>query len=121
VPPEELKRITPTAGVAIMIFESTGMNQYHSLSNRFFDYIMAGVPQVCVNYPEYKAINDQYNIALMIDDTTAGTIAAALNRLLGDGILYDQLKQNCMKAREELNWSSEEQKLLSFYQKLVNE
>jgi glycosyltransferase involved in cell wall biosynthesis len=121
IPPGELKKITPTADVAIMIFEATGMNQYHSLSNRFFDYIMAGVPQVCVNYPEYKAINDEYNIALMIDDTTTETIAAALNRLLNDDILYDQLKQNCIKAREELNWKSEEQKLLSFYQKLANE
>ena len=115
VDPAELKKITPTAKVAVMIFESTGMNQYHSLSNRFFDYIMAGVPQICVNYPEYKTINDQYNIALMIDDTDAETIAGALNRLLTDNTLHEQLHLNCLKAREELNWSVEEKKLLDFY------
>lgn len=121
VAPAELKNITPSASVAVMLFEATGMNQFHSLSNRFFDYIMAGVPQVCVNYPEYKAINDAYHIALMIDDTKAETITAALNTLLEDDALHEQLHRNCLKAREELNWSSEEQKLIAFYQKLLNE
>lgn len=120
LPPDELKKLTPTAKVAVMIFEPTGMNQYHSLSNRFFDYIMAGVPQVCVNYPEYKAINDEYNIALMIDDTKEETISAALNRLLTDDALHEQLKQNCLNTRLELNWSSEEKKLVAFYEKLLN-
>jgi glycosyltransferase involved in cell wall biosynthesis len=82
---------------------------------------MAGVPQVCVNYPEYKAINDQYNIALMIDDTKAETIVSALNRLIRDDVLHESLRQNCLKAREALNWSSEEQKLISFYQKLTTD
>jgi glycosyltransferase involved in cell wall biosynthesis len=118
VQPGELKDITPKAKIAVMIFEAKGMNQYHSLSNRFFDYIMAGVPQVCVNYPEYKNINDKYNIALMIDDTKTETIAAALNRLLTDGDLHEQLHQNCLKAREELNWSSEEKKLIAFYENI---
>jgi len=115
VSPDILKNITPKARIALMIFEATGMNQYHSLSNRFFDYIMAGVPQVCVNYPEYKAINDEYNIAFMIDDVQPATIAAALNRLLTDDVLHESLQQNCLKAREVLNWSSEEKKLVAFY------
>lgn len=121
VPPEELRKITPTARIALMIFEATGMNQYNSLSNRFFDYIMAGVPQVCVNYPEYKAINDEYNIAVMIDDVQPETIAAALNKLLSDAELHKELHQNCLKAKEQLNWSSEEKKLVTFYKKIIDQ
>jgi glycosyltransferase involved in cell wall biosynthesis len=121
VPPDELRNITPKASIALMIFEATGMNQYHSLSNRFFDYIMAGVPQVCVNYPEYKTINDEHNIAVMINDVNPATIAVALNRLLIDDVLQEQLRKNCLEAREVLNWSSEEKKLLLFYQKLLND
>ena len=69
---------------------------------------MAGVPQVCVNYPEYKLINDRFNIALMIDDTKEATIAEALNKLLNDYILYERLRQNCIIAREQLNWEKED-------------
>jgi len=116
--PNELKHITPTAYVAVTLFEQTGLNQYYSLSNRFFDYIMARVPQVCVNYPEYKAINDFYNVALMVDDTNEETIATALNKLIQNKQLHEQLRKNCVIAREELNWENEEKKLIEFYERL---
>lgn len=118
--PEELKKITPTAYIAVTLFEKTGLNQYYSLSNRFFDYIMACVPQVCVNFPEYKAINDSYQIAYAIDDTDQQSIASALNKLLQDAALHEQLQRNCVKAREELNWDAEEKKLIALYKAMNN-
>jgi glycosyltransferase involved in cell wall biosynthesis len=116
--PTQLKQLTQQAYFGLTLFEKTGLNQYYSLSNRFFDYIMAGIPQVCVNYPEYKTINDQYNVALMIDNTDEQTIADALNRLLHDKTLYEQLMQNCVIAREQLNWQEEEKKLMTFFREI---
>jgi len=113
--PEQLKQLTQQACIGLTLFEKTGLNQYYSLSNRFFDYIMAGIPQVCVNYPEYKAINDEYNVALMIDDTDEQTIADALNKLLQDKYLHEQLRQNCVIARKKLNWQHEEKRLIAFF------
>lgn len=118
--PDVLKKITPAAHAAIMLFENTGLNQYQSLANRFFDYIMAGVPQLCVDYPEYKRINDQYEIAVTIPDTRPASIVQGLQRLLQDEILYEQLQRNCVIARKELNWQAEEKVLLYFYQKLCS-
>ena len=117
--PEKLKQLTQQAHIGLTLFEKTGLNQYYSLSNRFFDYIMAGIPQVCVNYPEYKAINDKYNIALMIDDTKEETIAAAINKLLQEKELHEQLRHNCVITRGILNWQEEEKKLIAFYIGLV--
>ena len=116
--PADLKKITPKARVAVTLFEKTGLNQYYSLGNRFFDYIMAGVPQVCVAYPEYKAINDVYNVAILIDDTGSETIAAALNKLLEDDVIYTLLANNCLLARKHLQWQEEEKKLVIFYNNL---
>lgn len=118
VPPAELRELTPTAYAAVMLFEDTGLNQYQSLANRFFDYIMAGVPQVCVDYPQYKALNKKYNVALLINDTKAETIATALNNLLSNDVYYNNLQSNCLKAREILNWEAEEKVLLNFYKKV---
>ena len=115
VSPTELAKLTPTAYIGLTLFESKGMNQYYSLANRFFDYCMAGIPQVCVDYPEYAAINKKYKIAYMIGDTEPATIAAALNNLLEDDVLYQELHQNCLKARQILNWHNEQQTLLNFY------
>lgn len=118
--PEELKSITPQSYLGIMLFEKTGMNQYQSLSNRFFDYIMAGIPQLCIAYPEYKKINDQYHIAYMIDDTSIQTLSHALNKILLDDKAYEELKINCMNARTELNWEMEEKKLKDLYFQFFN-
>ncbi|MCW3087981.1 MAG: glycosyltransferase family 4 protein, partial [Sediminibacterium sp.] len=116
--PDELRLFTPLAYIGITLFEATGLNSYHSLANRFFDYIMAGIPQLCVNYPEYAALNEQFGVAYLVDETDAGSIAGALNRLLEDEVLHRQLRLNCLAAREILNWEKEEQRLIDFYKAL---
>ncbi len=113
--PHLLQATTPLAHAGITLFEAQGHNQYHSLANRFFDYIMAGIPQLCVNYPEYRAIQDQWEIGLLIPDTQPETIAQGLNKLLEDRVFYHRLKENCLQARQVLNWESEEKVLLAFY------
>ena len=121
LPPEELKKRTAQANVAVNPFERTGLNQYLSLSNKFFDYIHAGIPQVTMNYPEYKRINDQFKIAELIDDLDPENIARAINKLITNKELYLQLKQNCLAAKQELNWQKEKDKLLNIYEELFNE
>ena len=119
--PRELKKRTAQAYIAVNPFERTGLNQYLSLSNKFFDYIHAGIPQVTMHYPEYKKINDQFKIAELIDGLDAETIAKAVNKILNDKDLYLQLKQNCLYAKQEMNWQKEKVKLLDFYEALFNE
>ncbi len=118
IPPAELRKITPTAYIGLTLFDQAGLNQYHSLANRFFDYIMAGIPQLCVDYPEYRAINDIYEVAYLIPNTESETIAAALNKLLDDNVLYQRLQLNCQKARETLHWNHEQLGLIDFYKNL---
>jgi glycosyltransferase involved in cell wall biosynthesis len=116
--PNELQQITPTAFCGITIFEPLGLNQTYSLANRFFDYMMAGVPQICVAYPEYQTINSTYQFAFLIDDIEPATIATALNNLANNSVLYQQLKQNAIIAQQHLNWQSEEKKLLQFWRNI---
>lgn len=121
LPPGELRKKTAKAYIAINPFERTGLNQYLSLSNKFFDYIHAGIPQVTMNYPEYKKLNDQFKIAELIVDLEPKTIAKAINSLLANKELYLHLKQNCLAAKQELNWQKENEKLLNFYGEIFNE
>lgn len=116
--PGRLKELTGQAVFGLTLFESTGFNQYYSSGNKFFDYIMATIPQICVGYPVYKAINDEFDIALLVDDTEPATLSKAINQLLTDEALYQRLKHNCTKARLALNWETEEKTLIEFYSKL---
>ncbi|OQP58307.1 group 1 glycosyl transferase [Niastella vici] len=116
--PEELRQYTVQAWIGLTLFENKGLSNYHSLANRFFDYIHAGVPQLCVDYPAYREINNKYNIAVLISDLRPESLAERLNELLYNKKLYDQLQQNCLKAREAINWQQEEKKLLEFYKNI---
>lgn len=113
--PAELRTITPTATIGLTLFENVGLNQIHSLANRFFDYIMCGVPQICVAYPEYIAINKEYEVAYLIPNTEPATIAEAVNKLLTDVVLYRTIQENCRLAAQKLSWQQEEQKLVTMY------
>lgn len=118
VPPEELRSFTQRSYIGITIFEKDALSNYYSLANRFFDYIQSGTPQLCVDYPVYRELNNIYNVGVLIDDISAENIAANLNKLLIDENLWQEIHQNCKTARKELNWQKEEEKLLSFYKRI---
>ena len=117
--PNDLQTITQRCHIGITIFEEEGLNQYYSLANRFFDYMMAGIPQICVDYPEYKLINNQYQFAYLINNVSEQTIANALNKLLADTVLYKQLQINCNNSRNILNWQEEEKVLINFWKNII--
>lgn len=115
IAPAKLREFTRNAWIGVTLFENKGMSNYLSLANRFSDYLHAGVPQLCVDYPVYRELNNEYNVAILIKDLEPENIAAELNRLLNNDVLYSTLQSNCLNARKALSWQAEEIKLVSFY------
>ncbi|WP_375434001.1 glycosyltransferase [uncultured Hymenobacter sp.] len=118
--PDALREVTQEAALGVMLLENQGLSYYYSLANKFFDYLHAGIPQVVVDFPEYRALNDQYEVAEIVPNLEPATLAATLNYLLRDNpARYQQLAENCRRARCELNWQHEEQHLVALYAGLV--
>lgn len=120
--PTALRALTARATVGIMLLEHTGLSYYYSLANKFFDYVQAGIPQLCIDFPEYRALNAQYEVAELVPDLAPATLAAALNRLLPGGQpgpRYYELAANCRRARTEWNWQREEKTLVQLYRRLL--
>jgi glycosyltransferase involved in cell wall biosynthesis len=113
--PSELMEITAKATIGINLLENTSLNYYYSLANKAFDYIQAKIPAIHMNFPEYKNLNEAFEVALLIDDIDPKTITATVNKILDDKDLYDDLVQNCNKAKKVFIWEVEEEKLLYFY------
>lgn len=116
--PGALDLVTENAYIGINLVEHLGLNQYFSLANKFFDYIQNGVPQITMDFPEYRKINDKWEVAILIKDLSEKTVAQAINLLLTDEELYHKLRKNCLEARKVLIWENEEKKLLHFYEQL---
>ena len=119
--PGELIRYTQGATLGITLFDRTGRSNYYSLANRFFDYIHSGIPQLCVNYPAYAEINRQYRVAWLVNDLEEATLSDAINNLLNNTVLYEELRSNCEKARQVYNWQEEEKTLIGFYNQVFHD
>ncbi len=119
VAPDELQAITRKAYLGITLFSDRGLSNYYSLANRFFDYLHAGIPQLCVDFPVYHELNAAQPFALLAQNTDAASLAAALNNLLSKELLYRELRNNARRVRKNLNWQQEEQKLIAFYKSMA--
>ena len=119
--PPELREVTRRAAVGIMLLENVGLSYYYSLANKFFDYVHAGIPQVLIDFPEYRALNDAFDVAELVPDLAPATLAAALNRLLpgGDAARYQHLAANCRRAAPLLSWQQEELELRRLWAEVV--
>lgn len=119
--PDQLRKYTAKAKIGVTLFDDTGLSNYYSLANRFFDYMHAGVPQICVDYPVYRETITEFPFALLIKDLGPASIAQQINLLLNDEKLYRRLQENCMLAQQKLNWQQEEVTLRRFYNEKLDD
>ena len=113
--PEKLAVFTQKAYIGITLFEKDALSNYYSLANRFFDYLHAGTPQLCVDYPVYRKLNNLHHVAVLTDNLSADNLARQINQLLNDAQTWQTIHINCLKAAQVLNWQNEEKVLIRFY------
>ncbi|MEZ5013335.1 MAG: glycosyltransferase [Chitinophagales bacterium] len=119
VRPDALRAYTYGAQIGVNLVENLGLSYYYSLSNKFFDYIHAGIPQVTMQFPEYEALNTLFNVAVLVPDLDPDHIRTAIQRLLQDEALYHSLAENTKEAKKHLHWQEEEKKLIHIYRSIV--
>ena len=118
--PEDLRPIAAKAVLGIGLAEKAGTNQYWALPNKFLEYMHAGLPQIAMNFPEYQKINDQFHIAVLLDDLEKDDVAAVINRTMADQSLLEQMHRKSLEARNVYCWQQEEKRLLEFYQRIIS-
>ncbi len=116
--PAELHALTPQAHIGLNLLENKGLSYYYSLANKAFDYIQAGVPSLNMAFPEYLALQQEYGVFVLLKELSPTAISTAVNTLLEDERLYNQIRDNCLRAGMVLNWEKEEQLLLDFYRRI---
>lgn len=118
VKPADLKKLTAEAWLGLNLLENRGLSYYYSLANKFFDGVQAGIPLLTMDFPEYRALNAELEVAVLLPALTPEVVAASVHKLLTHPDLYEKLSQNCQIARTEWNWEREKAILLDIYQKL---
>lgn len=113
--PEALWQWTQKATMGLNVLENKGKSYFYSLSNKFFDYIQAGIPSLNSKFPEYVDLNDSYGVALFAEPNV-DSIVEAISSILSDDERYKRIHENCTRAAKSLHWEEEEVKLKRIYE-----
>lgn len=119
VPVTELKDYIGAVDVELVLQSAWCINILYSLPNKFFESIQACVPLLCCDLPEMGKIVRQYDIGLLVNEDDEKSVAEAVMELREDKALYERLKDNMQKAKEELCWEQESLKLKAAIQEMV--
>jgi len=117
---KDIHHILASYDLGINLLKPSSLNYFYSSANKYFDYIMAGVPSLSMKFPEYEKLNQEYETSVLIDTMDVMLIKATILKIKSDRELTTRLKLNCDSAKKVYNWKSQESKLLHIYDSAFN-
>ena len=115
IQPSELPAILAKADVGVNLLVAESKSYYYSLANKFFDYLHAGLPVLCMNYPEYKSIAELYDCIYPTEVLTKASLHGAIDSIDKYGSIWEHKIQQTKIASNTYNWKIEGQRLLKLY------
>jgi glycosyltransferase involved in cell wall biosynthesis len=94
-------------------------NHINSQPNKMFEYMSAGLPIICSNFPLWKQIVEDNNCGVCVDPLNSQEIADSIDFFTNNPITAQEMGKNGRKAVEkQYNWELEEKKLLKLYSEI---
>lgn len=115
---DELPVWTASADVGVQCLRNTCLNHYTTDSNKLFEYVMAGLPVVASDFPEIRAVVEQYDLGILVDPDDISALRDALRRMCEDSTMRIGFSNNAVRAREDLDWGSQSEALVALYKEL---
>ncbi len=120
VPYEDLLSWTSSADMGLIVYQPTSsLNVRWCLPNKFFEYIMAGLPVLASSLDAVREMIDEYQVGRIIPDVKPQTIASTIDEVLADAKTLEQMRQNALLlAKNALCWEKERAQLLALYERV---
>ena len=113
---KELHITSCTAKLGFSIEQGKSLNYHFALPNKIFDYIQAGVPFICSDFPEMKAVVEKYNVGEVLKSNIPIELAKQIEDLFSDNMKLNTYNNNCIEAAKTLTWENEASKLLEVFE-----
>jgi glycosyltransferase involved in cell wall biosynthesis len=110
VRPHEVVAVTASADVGVVLNRDVSLNNYFSLPNKVFEYIVAGLPVVTSDSPDMTELVRRYDVGETCDPDDPVDVARAVRAALADS---DRLRANARRAAPELTWKRESEEFLT--------
>lgn len=92
-------------------------NHINAQPNKMFEYMAAGLPVICSDFPLWKEIIDKNKCGLTVDPQNPSEIGQAIKYILDNPEKATEMGKNGREAvLSKYNWSNEEKKLINLYE-----
>jgi glycosyltransferase involved in cell wall biosynthesis len=121
VPYETLLRWTASADIGLLIYSPDhALNVRLCLPNKLFEFIMAGLPVLASQLDAVSELLSTHKVGRIISSLAPEAIGAAINRILADRQELEQMRQNALRAAQDVfSWEKEQRQLLLLYENVL--
>ena len=113
-----LARFTAAADAGVIPYQANCLNNYYCTPNKLFEFIAAGLPILANALPEIRKMLEERGLGLVGDMVTPRHIAALIDDFFCDEMRFSGWSRNVYRAREEICWEKEGEKLVKVFQAL---
>lgn len=101
---DQVAEFTPSADIGHALYEPVHINNVHitTASNKIMEYMEAGLPLLVSDTPSLRTFVEKYKCGVIADEKSPESIAAAINKLLGDAERVHNMGMAARKAFEEV-------------------
>jgi glycosyltransferase involved in cell wall biosynthesis len=120
VPYNELLDWSSSADIGLIVLPPDySLSIRFCLPNKFFEYVMAGLPVLSSNLDAVADMIHRYKVGTVISDVTSATIGEAINAMLADQEALIHMRTNALNAvKRDLTWEDESRQLVHLYQSI---
>jgi glycosyltransferase involved in cell wall biosynthesis len=122
VPYHELLRWTASADLGLLLTPlDYTLNMRLSLPNKFFEYLMAGLPVLTSPLIAVREIVQTHCVGRVVSDLAPHIVANMINDMLvhQDELLH--MRKNALEIAKEFCWDREQQVLITLYKELIRD
>lgn len=116
VSPDELLKYTSSADYGISFIEDSCLSYRYCLPNKFFEYLMAGLPVITSNLHEMKRLVESEGVGIVAEANTVDGFRAAISASLSQD--YEEIQSNVFEARKKYCWEEQEKVIKEIYNAL---
>ncbi|MGF3055835.1 glycosyltransferase [Microbacterium sp. YY-01] len=118
VPSEQVSTAAADADVSLVFTQPKNLSYIHSLPNKLFESIHAGLPVVASKLPDVTALVTHYGVGELVEPDDIEAMAQAIGTVLADSAAY---RERSLQAAQELTWQGEMARLHELYDAVQSE